>query len=85
MSVGINFVQYRLKLNAIHCVLPSTIFSCGRADTVILEGEKVFGSDCYVQSAAIGTRGRRGFGLIFTSADEFWDYELAEITFTSLD
>jgi len=45
LSVGINFVQHRLKKYGINCVLPKSTLTGGKVDTIILEGNNVFGKE----------------------------------------
>lgn len=43
LSVGINFAQIRLNRKNIRCILPENILTGGRADTIVLASERVFG------------------------------------------
>lgn len=65
LNVGIDFVQLRLKNCGINCVLPKSTLTGGKVDTIILQGNHVFGKEYAIHSAAIGTKGERGFGLTF--------------------
>lgn len=47
--------------------MPKCILTAGKVDTVVLQGDEVFGKEYEVHSAAIGTKGDRGFGLAFSS------------------
>jgi hypothetical protein len=67
LNVGIEFVTRRLKFHGINSVMPKFILTGGKIDTVVLKGDEVFGKEYEVHSAAIGTKGDRGFGLAFTS------------------
>lgn len=67
LNLGIEFVTRRLKAHGINAVMPKCILTAGKVDTVVLQGEEVFGKEYEVHSAAIGTKGDRGFGLAFSS------------------
>lgn len=67
LSLGIEFVTHRLKVQGINCVIPKSILTGGKVDTVILKGDEVFGKEYEINSAAIGTKGDRGFGLTFSN------------------
>ncbi len=56
-----------MKVQGINCVIPKSILTGGKVDTVILKGDEVFGKEYEINSAAIGTKGERGFGLTFSN------------------
>jgi magnesium-transporting ATPase (P-type) len=41
LSVGIKFAQHRLQKHGIHSVLPSNILTGGRANTLVLDSNRV--------------------------------------------
>jgi len=43
LNVGIDFVQRRLKTHGINCVIPKSVLTGGKVDTLVLKGEGVFG------------------------------------------
>jgi len=45
LNLGIEFVIRRLKAQGINSVIPKFILTGGKIDTVVLEGEEVFGKD----------------------------------------
>jgi hypothetical protein len=67
LMLGIEFVVRRLEMAGINCVLPKSALIGGHVDTIVLKGEEVFGREYEIQSASIGTKGERGFGLTFSS------------------
>lgn len=74
LNVGIEFVTRRLKAQGINSVMAKSILTGGKIDTIILKGDEVFGKEYDIHSAAIGTKGQRGFGLTFTNINEFESY-----------
>ncbi len=51
--------------------MSKSILTGGKIDTLILKGDDVFGKEYNIQSAAIGTKGERGFGLTFSTVNQF--------------
>ena len=45
LSVGISFAQHRLSQQGIHSILPSNILAGGRATTIVLDSNKIFGKN----------------------------------------
>jgi magnesium-transporting ATPase (P-type) len=39
LSVGIKFVQSRLNSQGINCVIPKSVLTGGKVDTIVLKGE----------------------------------------------
>ena len=78
LNVGIEFVTRRLRAQGINSVMAKSILTGGKIDTIILKGDEVFGKDYDVHSAAIGTKGHRGFGLTFATLSEFEAYHDSE-------
>lgn len=70
LNLGIEFVIRRLKAHGINAVMPKCILTAGKVDTVVLQGEEVFGKEYEVHSAAIGTKADRGFGIVVSSLNE---------------
>jgi hypothetical protein len=86
LNVGIEFVTRRLKSHGINTVMSKSILTGGKIDTIILKGDEVFGKEYDIHSAAIGTKGERGFGLTFSSANEFETYHDSEaISYSDLN
>jgi len=54
-------------MSGIKCILPKSALIGGSVNTIVLKGEEVFGKEYEIQSASIGTKGIRGFGLTFSS------------------
>ena len=54
--------------------MPKSALIGGSVNTIVLKGEEVFGKEYEIQSASIGTKGMRGFGLTFSSVNEFESY-----------
>jgi len=43
LNVGMKFVQSRLKAQGINCIIPKSVLTGGKVDTIVLKGEQVFG------------------------------------------
>jgi magnesium-transporting ATPase (P-type) len=43
LNVGIKFVQSRLKSQGINSIIPKSVLTGGKVDTIVLKGEQVFG------------------------------------------
>lgn len=71
LMLGIEFVVGRLEISGINCVFPHSSLTGGKVNTIVLKGEDIFGKDYDIQSASIGTKGERGFGLTFSSVNQF--------------